>query len=170
MQEEGCSFGGREAFQSVEECGGYRVVDVELLGWALFGNKERFGEPGADVGLALVLGGLEAVEGEATANGDQPRASGLDFGVVLVGPFEIGLLDNVFGFRDGPEHAVGDAVEEGAVGFEVVNVHEIYGVGYCYTSRAVNAQLWALPRARFMVGKTRAEAMASASSATIVLL
>lgn len=88
-----------------------------LLGCLRGVGDQRFGQPGARVVLALQLGGMQAVDGQACRHGDQP-----------------GVLHHVVGFGGGAQHAVGHGVQprpqagEGAgVGFVVHRVDKMLG-------------------------------------------
>jgi hypothetical protein len=106
----GCAFVGRELLEQQQ--------NGELEGLATFGSKgwvragvDGLGKPGADVGLATGTRRLREVDGQARCRGDEKRGCVMH-GCAIGGlPAQPGVLHDVLGFGDGPEHAVGDAEE-----------------------------------------------------------
>lgn len=112
VQEEGGALERREALEGEHEGEGDVLVSCGVV------VDQGVGEPGADVGLALVLCGLELVEAEADDGAAEEGGGLLDGGAVGAQPAEEGVLDGVLGVGDGAGHAVGEAREGGAEGLE----------------------------------------------------
>jgi hypothetical protein len=81
--------------------------------------------------LALDLRGAQPVDRKARDDGDQPGFGTAQGGLVGLVPAQPGVLHHLFGFRDGAEHAVGDALQAAAVAVEgeggIVHAHKTGG-------------------------------------------
>jgi hypothetical protein len=112
VEHEGGAFGRAQGLQDDEHRPGHGVGEAHRIG-GVGAGLDRFGEPGADVGLAAGAGGAEDVEGEAGGRGDEP--AGEVFDLLDVGALEAdpGVLDRILGLGDGAEEAVGDADQAG---------------------------------------------------------
>jgi hypothetical protein len=118
-QQEGGTRLGREALQHREEGDGDVVGAFEQLFRRVGPVGERgLGHPGADVVLALDLGGTQPVDREARDDGDEPGFGAVEAVLVRVVPAKPGVLHDFFGFRDGAEHAVGDALKAAPMAVE----------------------------------------------------
>ena len=78
-----------------------------------FGIEHRFGEPGADIDLALRLRALQPVEAESGDDGDE---EGFRIANVLrPGEAEVGVLHGVLSIASATEHAIGKAQQPPAI-------------------------------------------------------
>ena len=123
LQQEGGAFLGAELFEQGQE-GDRDVVGQRMqLGRAgrrvgLQGDRQRLGQPRADVVHALALGCAQPVQAKPGGGGDQPGLGIADAGLIGAGPAQPGVLDHVFGVGAAAEQAVGQGHQARAVGLE----------------------------------------------------
>src|SRR5918992_1924469 len=79
---------------------------------------DRLWQPLADAVDALLLQRSQAVDAQASSDGDQESGYGLDLGPVGRVPAQVGILQKVLGFGARAEHAIGDPEQTGPVQFE----------------------------------------------------
>ena len=116
VQQEGRAFEGREPLQRQHQRHG--EILAHLVRALRFQN--RLGQPGSDIGLALDPRRFEDVEAQARDGLGQEGARFANGGAVRLVPADIGLLHHILGFRDGAEHAVGEADQPRPEGLEPV--------------------------------------------------
>lgn len=117
-QEVGGALGGVEAFEEEEEGHGEGFGEFGVLCRTGGVFCDGLGEPGADVGFASHAGEAGVVDAEAGDDGGEVGAWGADGVVWRAGPAEPGFLEDVFCVGGAAEHAVGEAEEPAAFGFE----------------------------------------------------
>lgn len=114
----------RQRLQDDEDGQGDGVGEHGPLGGVRDGVPEvghvRLGQPGPDVRLVARLDLAQPVDGEAGGDAHQIAARFPHLGAVGAGPAQPRLLDDVLRVGHPPEHAVGDAHQDGAVVFEDV--------------------------------------------------
>ncbi len=126
VQQEHRTFGRGQALHQQEEGHGQRVGHLRSLGGIGFAaRQERFGQPGAHVGLPPHPCGPQVADGQPGGGGGQVGLGLVDAGPVTEHPGqpEEGLLDDVLGVADAPGHPVGDREHQRPVLGVVACVH-----------------------------------------------
>lgn len=103
VQEERRAFEGRQTFEREHE----REGDAIEVFFRRFDDRLR--EPRPDIGFAAMARGLELIQAQARHDAAQERLRFADGFAVSGEPPEEGLLNDVLGVRDRPEHAIRNA-------------------------------------------------------------
>src|SRR5262249_27715697 len=135
--------------------------------------QQRFGQPGADIGLAPHARRFQLVEAQPRHRLRQEGARILHLAVVGPVPAQIGLLHRIFGLRERTQHAVGKAGEMPPMRLELLGAGPVRrhhaacrstGTGAPPTLTGMQARPWR--RAYFIVGYMRPAVIAKASETT----
>ncbi len=118
-----------------------------------FHGQHRLRQPRPDIDLARGLRAAHPVETKPHDDGRQPRRRLLDRAVIGRLPAQIGVLHRIFRLAPSAEHAVGDAGQPLAFGFEDGGRgHAAFAVGVARSCTTMRSQVCAKPIPRFTAG------------------
>ena len=107
---------GIQPLQQDEECHGERFARPHgARGIARRIGHDRFGQPLADVFLALRTCGLQVIDAQPADDRDEERLGRTNLVARRLLPADEGILQHVFCVGDGSQHPIGDGEEEAPV-------------------------------------------------------
>jgi len=161
VQQERGAFVGSEPFQQQQKGDRQIVGEFELprrvvvLG---FRGAPGFRQPRTDVGFAARFAGAQRVDAQARHRGAEPGAGFADFFACRAMPAQVGLLNEIFRFGNGTEHAIAKSDEARPMRLEIVEPTVVASHAAARAATTVSpptrrrSQACAWPRARFIVG------------------